>query len=173
MNINYNAILTGLVFAGLIIALWVHWSESRRARFSLGIDLVVRLDNIFNSPQFLTLRHEAAAMLLSGGPQKETKTVSLDEVLNFFEMVGILMSRGALNDEIVWNVFFSYMHKYKLCAKDYIDAQREKDRTLWEHFIKAYEHLKEIEKHKCGISDKDLILTDAKKEEFLREEAVR
>lgn len=173
MNINYNAILTVLVFAGLIIALVVHWSESKRERFALGVDLILRLDSFFNSPEFRKTRNEAAAILLSGGPQKEIKTAPLDEVLNFFEMVGVLMLRGALNDEIAWNVFFSYMHKYKLCAKDYIDAQREKDSTVWEHFVKVYEHLKEAEKRNRGVSDKDLLLTDKEKEEFLKEEFIR
>ena len=179
-NIDYNAIIAFATAAiaffailGLIISLKFSRSESKRARFSMGIDLILRLDNYFNRAEFRKIRNKAAKLLLSEGLHEGAEMVPLDEVLNFFEMVALLTLRDALNDDVAWNIFFYYMHRYKLCAEDRIDTQRKKDTTVWEHFIEVYERLKEVEKSKRGLSDKNLSLSNKERKDFLKEESVR
>lgn len=179
-NIDYNAIIayaTAVIafFAiiGLVITLKLSLSESKRTRFSLGIDLILRLDTHFNSGEFRRKRNDAATGLLSGRLSTEAQRVAIDDVLNFFETVGFLTRRDVLDAEVAWNHFFYYMHRYMLSAKKYIETCRKEDPTLWEEFIEVYERLKEVEKRERRLSDKDLLLSDEDRRKFLNSEAIR
>jgi len=173
MNINYSAIMALAAILGLIVTMIIFLCESRRARFSLGIDLILRLDNYFNSVDFRKKRNEAATALLSGDLSSESQKVAVDDVLNFFETVGFLTRRGIIDFEVVWCFFFYYMHRYKLCTEEYIETCRKEDQTIWEDFIEVYERVKEVEKRECRVSGKGLSFSGDVKRKFIENEAIR
>ena len=89
------------VVAALIAAYQVYLS-----RFSLGVDLTFRMDERFESPEFLKKRCGAAHAV------KQQRGSDFEPVLDFFETLGLLTRRGALDEEFVYSTFFYWLHGY-------------------------------------------------------------
>lgn len=118
----------GAVAAALIaaVALLV---ESRRSRFALGVELLLKMDERFSSPEMIGLRRKAAVSLQAKAYD------DVEEILDFFEMIGLLVRKGALDEEMVWNTFSYWIHRYFQCAKSHIEEARQIDRTTWENLV--------------------------------------
>lgn len=67
-------------------------------RLSLSADLALKLDGTFNSNAFRKSRAVAAKSLL-----RQEEMVESEEVLDFFETIGLFMKSGALNEEIAYS----------------------------------------------------------------------
>jgi len=148
-----------------VVSVYAIWSESRRSRFALGIDLLLNLEDKFNNDKMLKIRRSAARELLL---HKEKSDV--DNVLDFFEMVGMLVRRGALDDFMVWHNFFYWIHGYYLPNSDYIVESRIEDPTIWVDLVELYKRLVSIEKNERQCSDEKLQLTEEELTEFLEGE---
>jgi len=101
------------VAAALIAAYQVYLS-----RFSLGVDLTLRLDERFESPEFQKKRCAAAHAI------KRQPGSDIEDVLDFFESIGLLTRRGALDEEFVYSTFFYWLHGYASKCRDLIAEQR-------------------------------------------------
>lgn len=82
-------------------------------------------------------------------------------------MIGFLVDRGALDDEMVWHGFFSLIHSYWLSALGYIEEQIRKDPTVWSDLTQLHQRLLTIEKTERKCSDADLALSKDLLREFL------
>ena len=151
---------------GVIIALINLSSQIRRSKFSQSVDLLLKFeDRFFNSAQMKGARRAAANSLLNGGDS------SIEDVLDFFETVGMLVRRHALDNEMVWNTFFYWLHCYWSAANDYISKERQEDPTMWEEFSYLHKCMVNVEKRKTRCSDADLLHSKESLNEFLNEES--
>lgn len=162
--------ITALAALGTaLVAIASLWMESRRHRFALGVDLVLRLEDQFKTPRMYNNRAKAAHAFHQGDYSLAVNEI--DEIINFYEGVAYFVDRGALDRKLAWNFFFSHMYRFNYLAKEYIEKERRRDVTLWDEFLRLYERLLKIEcaeRIRCGDGHG---LTEDDIEQFLREES--
>lgn len=169
MSVDYNAIMAWAAVVAVLIAVITIWTESRRSRFSIGVDLILRLDNDFNSPHFKEIRKQVAVTCRSG--DYSTGSNAIDSILDFFEGVAFFMKRGAVDKETVWHFFFTYMYRFWHFADKYIEKEREVDPTLWTACIDLYSQLLKIEKQERQRLGGNIDLSEEDLQKFLNEES--
>ena len=162
--LDYSALAAWAAVVAAAVAVYAIWAESRRSRFALGIDLFLRLEADFRNDRMLTARRVASKALRSENPS------DADDVLDFFEMIGLLVRRGALDKHVVWHNFFYWIHRYYLLAQDYITAVQSEDPTIWADLMELHRCLVLIEKKERRCPDSKLQLSEAELTEFLKEE---
>lgn len=132
MNINSIAVWSGATaaFAALIVA-FVNWLQLRHSRFALGVDIILKLDALFDAENMRAARRKAASALKNG-----TDGTELEPVLDFFETVGLLVRRRAIDKEIAWNYFSHWVLRYAALSLKQIHARRkaESDDTYYQEF---------------------------------------
>jgi hypothetical protein len=165
MNLDYNAIAAWSGLATAVIAIIALLLESRRSRFSQAVDLILRLEERFTTEPMVSSRRRAAIALRSDNK------ADADDVLDFLEMIGLLMRRGALDETMVWHTFFYWIHRYSLAANSYIRAAQTEDPTRWEELVRLHRRVVDVEKRKRGCSNGDLQLSPEDLLGFLEEEA--
>jgi hypothetical protein len=168
MNIDYNAITAWAAMLAAIAAVLTLYFENKRSRFSVGIDLLLKLDERYDTVGMRRLRRSAAKSLLA-----KSASGDVDEVLDFFEMIGFLVQGGALDKKMVWHNFFHSVSGYWNSAKEYIQQEQErlKDPTVWRELDFLYKSVTTIEKRERKCLDSDLLLSKDSIEKFLQEEA--
>ena len=127
------------VAAALIAAYQVYLS-----RFSLGVDLTLRLDERFESAEFLKKRC-AAAHAIKGQPGSD-----IEDVLDFFESLGLLTRRGALDQEFVYSTFFYWLYGYVSKCRGFIAEQRKKFPPRYGDLLWLHKKLVAIEESRYG-----------------------
>ncbi len=124
-------------------------AQVRLTRFSLGVDMVQRLDARFDSPEFLEARRSAALALenLKDNDYAENRAIeaNVEPVLDFFETIGLLVRREVLDKEIVHSYFFYWYYGYWLNAKPLIDRQRKKFPARYGDFLDLHGELLKFE----------------------------
>ena len=128
--------ITGIatIFLVLVTAVTLYW-QIRQNRFALGIDLLLKMDDRFN--RMRASRRKAATYWKkkeAGEDVPVADSAHLDEVLDFFDLLGYFLKLGALDRRAVWNMFYHPAHHWYSDAKDYMTPQRQKDSTIWENF---------------------------------------
>jgi len=113
--------------------------QIRQSRLALGVDLLLRFEARFDEPAFRSSRQTAAEALMQGPDHR------IDDVIDFFETVGLLTRRRVLNPEVIWNEFSYWVFGYWLVAKDYITGKRADDPLRWVEFEWLYKKLFWIE----------------------------
>lgn len=164
--VDANLLAALAAVASAIIAIVALYSEIRRSSFSLGVDILLRLNDRFDSSDMVETRRKVAVACLN----KSWDEVDVDDVLDFFEEVGFLSRRHGIDDEVVWHEFYWRLHRYYVIAKSYIDQTRKDDPTIWEDLFHLHQRLMTIEKHKGG-SDTSMELTEKQIMDFLTEES--
>jgi hypothetical protein len=110
-------------------------SESRHNRFALALDLLLKMDDRFNAMR--ASRQKAATYWKDKEAGKNVpvaRSAYLDDVLDFFDLLGYFRKLGALERLPVWNMFYHHAHHWYSTAEEYITSQRQKDHTIWENF---------------------------------------
>ena len=125
--------------------------QARLLRFSLRVQSLLAVDAAFNTREFRRTRHHAARQLQANAPDPE-----VDEVLNFFTTVALLVRRRALDAEMVWHVFFYWLHGYWHAAHTYINQERVKNPRVWEDIPALYAKLLAIETRKGVQHQEDI-----------------
>ncbi len=138
--------------------------ESRRSRFTFGIDLLTKLDERFQSGM-QPRRRTAAQGLLTGRPRDS------DDVLDFFDVLGILVKREALDPHLVWHFFFHWVNGYASAVGEYITTVRRDNPTIWQDLSYLRRRLLTIEKRERRCGDSDVQLSKDEVHRFLQEES--
>lgn len=154
------AVISALVaITGLIL-------QGRRWRFSLGVDLLLKLDERFSTERMLNTRRSAAKALLASSTNDD-----LDEILDFFEIMGILVRKKAIDPTLAWHSFFYWVQGYFHVAGEVITSVRQTDHTVWKDLVYLYDRMAAIEKAERKCTDAGLALSADDKREFLEKES--
>ena len=132
VSINVIVALSGALaaIAALVVAA-VTCLQLKHSRFALGVDLILKLEASFDSPDMKTARSLAAKALKDGG-----NTADVEPVLDFFETVGVLLRRRAIDQELAWDSFSYWVLRYAVLAREQIQFRRkdESDETYYQEF---------------------------------------
>jgi hypothetical protein len=165
MSINYTALSAWAAVAAALGAAAALWTQLRSSRVSLGFDLLLRLDERFNGGEMLKTRRKAAKEMLEGADPH------LDDILDFFEMIGMLVRRGVLDGEMVWHSFFYWLNSYWHLASARISQARTEDATVWADLTTLYAKLVKLERKERGLADADVVPSKDSLLRFLESEA--
>jgi hypothetical protein len=96
-------------------------SQLREQRLSHSVDLMLKMSERWESAKSLQARKQLAASLARGRARTEfddaAKRVLLDssqQIMSFFETLGIMVNRAGVNPEMVWGEFAYYVIHYFL-----------------------------------------------------------
>jgi hypothetical protein len=117
--------------------------QEERARLSFEVDMMLKLEDRWDSPTFLDRRTKAANYLKEhlftdegGLLEVEHIDENTRELINFFELLGDLVRQGVVRAETVWHRFGMRFRTYWALYRPAIEKMREeyKDPTLFEDF---------------------------------------
>lgn len=166
--IEAYATLAGVVVSatGVIISMFVFAKEAYRARFRTSIDLALKCEETFNGPSFEEKRRKAASALLT-----DKDTAEAEPIYDFFEIVGFLVRKKAIDADIAWSMFYDWVHGYWSNGEAHIMKLRseKKDRTLWDDFERLHAALLETQRKEANQSEPNLLSTE-EMIKFLNEE---
>lgn len=111
---------------GAITALWL---QNRSTAITRSLDMLLRLDEKFDSDRMKELRRKTALGFL------EDKMV--DEafyVFDFFEEIGLLLRMKAIHEKILFENFFHSPLAYWFTARKYISQMQETNKELYDNF---------------------------------------
>jgi hypothetical protein len=150
-HLDFNSITASAAAIAAIaslVALILTYFQLKQFRFAHGVDLIFDLDHQFQAPELLNARRLSATAL-----QDHSSTEEIDTVLDFFETLGILVRRNAVDDELAWNYFSHWVLRYAALTKDHIEDRRkaESDETYWQDVEFLIERFTKIEKKKRNL----------------------
>lgn len=112
------------------VTLWVAHEQSRSLRDDLKVRLQLQFAERFD--RLIGSRSELAKRLCAGA----TRDTLSEDVMNYFEDLGMYLDCGYLNEKLVWRTFGFYALRWWLACKDYIlqERRRHNDQTLFVDF---------------------------------------
>ena len=164
LAMDYRAVSAWAAVVAALTAIFAVMRESRRSRFQSGVDILFKLNDMFSTEGMRKTRRKAAKGIRQG------RNADVDDVLDFFEVVGLLVRRRAIADLFVWHSFFYWTHRYYLLTKEYVASVREKDPTTWSDFVWLHQRLENVEKRRRKCSDEHVVVDKTELDEFLKEE---
>lgn len=164
--VNWTLVAALGTFAAAAFALastFVNAGQAIFSRLALGVNALLEFDRQFNGSDYRDVRKTACEMLRDGKPVAETDK-ALEDVFDFFETIGLMTRRRALDQEMVWSTFFYWLHGYWLVAEEFIERQQTKAPARYGDLRWLHDMLVPIEERKRGTLDR------AEWEDFLTEE---
>ena len=136
---------------------------------ALGLEVLLQQDREFNGQKIVNCRKKAAVALLAGHP---VGLSDVDDVLDFFDQVGFLLRRGAIDPEMAWHSFFCWVNRYWLASEDYIHRKQTEDKNVWADFSLLRSRLLEVELAKDPQSREAQLTSQSPQiNEFFKDEA--
>ena len=153
-----------------IVTIIILTKQSRLTKRTIDISVLLELEARFEKESMLQKRKKASNSLLSKKNLGARENLGvLDDVLNFFELIGLLLGKGALDQEMVTSEFSFYAYCYWEASHEYIKQIRSRDPNYWIHYE---ELIKAMNKINDDIYKKPLYLpTKADVKEFLLAES--
>ena len=126
--------------------------QNARVRLNLEVDLLLRLEDRFDSDQMQAIRRRAARYIkdnfFSDGSLLEVRTVNRDvwEVFNFYEDLGYFVTIGAVRPYTAWRSFGMGAFAHWALGKPTIAKEREriKEPNLYQDWERLMEELYEL-----------------------------
>lgn len=168
----FNMILALATVALALVAVIALMAESRNSRMALTADVMLRVQDKFDSPRMLKVRRRAVEAI-QDFRNKKTETLSddVDDVLDFFEEVALLVRRNVIDKRAARHAFYHWLDGYWWASVEYINTKREKDTTLWEDLCWLHSQLVQLKNEGEMLPPlADRRLTDEQVQEFLKEE---
>lgn len=166
---GWSALATGIA---VIVAISAIVIESRRARFSHSLQIMGRLDERFESLEFRETRRRAAAYLISRGETDPHGEAALRDVLNFFDTIGFLFRRKAVDAQTVWHYFSSWILPYYSASSKYLHGEQKRDPLCYREIEPLYNAVFAIEERERHYVDASSVTSKEAVERMLREEAI-
>ena len=139
--------------------------ETQRVLFNSGLDSLWHFDAQWSSDGMMDARSAAAAALLDGRPSHD-----IDDVLDFFDQIALLLNRGALDDEMVCYEFYWPMANYWFASQEYVRQVQHEAPGAWEQLAGVLPRLTAIEARRRKRTAEAAIPTKAQIGEFLAAE---
>jgi hypothetical protein len=94
----------------------------------------------------------------------------VDDVLDFFEDVGLYQRADHISPELAHHHFFHWTRGYWQAAKPYVEAWRVKEPARWNHVEELFDTSCDLELKEQGGTREGLRLSDSALDEFLQQE---
>jgi hypothetical protein len=124
-------------------------STQKSARLSLGIEVLLRLDERFDTKRMRCARSRAAVVLISLLKNEITpdneRLREADDILDFFEELGLMFKEGVLNERFLHSYFFTFISTYWEAAEKYISYARQQESAVWGGFKYLYQRMRAVE----------------------------
>jgi len=140
-------------------------SPAPTAELNTSLDSLWRLRDEWNSDDMGTLRSSAAASLLDHEPNGD-----VDDVLFFFDEIGYLWQRGALDEQLIWYEFYWPMANYWTASEDHVRELRADDATRFAALDHLMQRMVAIESQQRNKSAADAVPTATQVRDFLNSE---
>src|SRR5713101_143926 len=167
--IDWNAVSAAAGWAAAVVAIGALWLQQRQSNFSTHLDSLWRLLDQFNGAEMSAKRATVAAQILAGNM---TENPQPDNILDFFDLIGYLIEKKALDEEAAWMMFSDAGCSYWYGAQDYMNAAKQKNRLYWEHYRPLIDAFLSMEMNKGGLKRREDAIARAKVRapDFLHEE---
>lgn len=146
----WTAGFTGVLALTGVWALIYARQQLKQAHESEKIQHLLRFVEQFDNGPLANSRKSLAAHRLKG----DDDVPELDNILNFFETIGLLVKRGYLDPHDVWSMFSYWMFSVYADSRDLIEQEQKEDPTYYGDFTSLIERLRKIEKAENGLSDR-------------------
>lgn len=162
-------LIVGLIVGFSLIVLR-NYLEYRRVIYDphWALNFQDRFDNITEE------RSKAAKVLLCNraelGNIEKPELSDIDDVLDFFEDVGLYQRADHVSPELAHHHFFHWTRGYWQAARTYVEAWRRKEPARWSHLEELFETICDIELKEHGGKREQLLLNDSDLDKFLRDE---
>ena len=130
MTIDINIFSAWMALITALIALGAWITQSRMSNFNTRLEVLLIKEQLYDSEEMINIRCKAAKDILKGDFESN-ETVTL---IDFFEGVGLLLRRGALDKEMVWSDFSGPVLCYWASCEEYIKSVQKEDALLWGNF---------------------------------------
>ncbi len=134
-------ILAGVTVHSTKVSRSESMAQRKDYHFSLQVQLLLNLDERFNSRDFRLLRQGARRTL-------EVSPSDSDDILDFFETIGYLCQNGALDNVMVWHSFYFWIMGYWETRKSHIEAKRKEDKCTWQDLAWLRQEVERIQELK-------------------------
>jgi hypothetical protein len=146
------ALWTAALAVGTLLLVVVTWlssrAEAKTSRLSHSVSAMFELEVRFGCEETQQKRRAAAEYLGNNSAWKEPhKRCPKDQrcphaepprefqdVMNFFDMVGLLLRRNAIDTEFARSMFGWWAVRYHFAAREFMQLGRRHDKRLWIHF---------------------------------------
>jgi hypothetical protein len=145
-----TAFFTAIVAATGVWALAYASRQLKQARESEKMQHLLRFIEQFEHPPMANYRKAVAAQRIKGTAYPP----EAQEILNFFETIGLLVRRGYLDVEDVWSSFAYWMFNVYGDFRDDIEQEQREDESYYQDFCSLVEMLRKIEKEEGGSDDR-------------------
>jgi len=143
-----NLLAVFVAGAAFLLARRTYIATKERESFKLGIDLILKISERFESADMRPRRGRAARALLQKMGRGDTEEDNQDMrfVLNVFEEIGFLLEKKAIDLGTVYTFFSDWVHNYYY-ATEAIRARQTKqgDPEIWTGFESMFRALKDSE----------------------------
>jgi hypothetical protein len=142
---------------GAAIAVVAIYVQLKATRFSTSIDTLWRLQDEWSSRDMRCARVAVADGLRSN----QLSTVEhgqVNDVVNFFEFLGLLVRKGAVDLDGAWNNFSDWALPYWEELSGWIDEHRNGDQTVWENYGRLEKQLIGVEAARRHLSPDAILL---------------
>lgn len=143
---------TAIAAIAAIGAVFVAIEQAGLSRMSMVADLMMRLEDRFQNEDFLNTRKDAALAILKLTTENKG---NIEDVLDFFETLGLLVHRKALDEEFAWSSFFYWLHGYYRWAEPFIKEQQKTFPNRYRELIWLHGKLLAIEKSKGQMNESE------------------
>jgi len=158
------ALITTAIGAG--VALYIGHRTVTEMHFTAGVQTLLALHREFESEPMHRTRARAAKQLLKdGGDSRE-----LEDVLDFFETVAVLVRRGAIDAELAWQTFSYDLDGYLVASRPVIANEQAETNAVWDELAGLQRRFDEVERQRGHPPDEPLDRTFLRYEAALRRE---
>jgi hypothetical protein len=144
-----TALFTVMIAGTGVWALVYARRQLRQVRESEKIQHLLRFIEQFEQPPMTTYRKAVAAKRTKG----VTYPPEAQEILNFFETIGLLVRREYLDVDDVWSSFAYWMFNVYADFRDDIEQEQRDDESYYQDFCALVMQLRKIEKQEGGRDD--------------------
>jgi hypothetical protein len=144
----WTAVFSAVLAITGVWALVYARQQLKQARESERVQHLLRFVEQFDNAPFANIRKALAEKRIKGIDDPP----ELDNVLNFFETIGLLVKRGYLDAHDVWSSFSYWIFCIFADGRETIEQEQKEDPTYYSDFTGLVEKLEGIEKAEHGLS---------------------
>lgn len=133
------------------------------------INMQYKLENKFYGNALIIERKKLSIQFLNNAHHDDIQ----ENVLNFFDTVGTLLRRNAVDEELVYTGLSFYIKGWWEASKNYIyyERKRQNDNTLFEDFETLFNRMTQFEMNKKKLSEKNVGKNGYENKRFLTDES--